>query len=229
MKVVIVGATGAIGGTILKHVLQRTEVSRVVALTRKPLAATQLSSNEKLENVIIPDFGRLQDVTDANWESILDARAIVWAMGTYKGNEDVDLNYPLAFEEETIKRLSASQSATSHSVRFIVLGGALVVPDQSRTVYFSSAVRKMKGVMQNKTLEFGKLHPDIWEPIVIRPAGVIFNWFTRMAGAVAGTTWAIEGEELGAATAELCVNGSKQPVLENPALVVLGRKMLSGG
>jgi len=231
MKVLIVGATGSIGGIILQYVLRRNDIDQVIALTRRPLPDIN-TPNKKVENIIIKDFGDLESVPDETWEKIQDADAMVWSMGTYNLNEDVNLKYPLAFQEHFAKRLLASsrnQEGRRNKFKFILLSGAFVEPDQSRRLYFLWDQRRMKGVLQTKTIEFAEAHGDVWEALIIRPGGILFGGGTFLNKAteyVFGRSLAIRGEELGAFVADLVVNGSQQPIIGNSEMVQRGRKLL---
>ncbi|KAF2495745.1 hypothetical protein BU16DRAFT_526312 [Lophium mytilinum] len=231
MKVLIVGATGAIGGMILQQAVRRDGITQVIALTRRPLPNTSIQ-NQKVQNVIIPDFGDLETVPDETWEKIQDAHALVWAMGTYNLNEDVNLKYPLAFQEAFAKRLLASsenREGRSRKFRFILLSGAFVESDQSRWLFFLWDQRRMKGLLATKTLEFAEAHRDVWEALIIRPGGILFGgdaFLNRVTEYVFGTSLAIRGEEVGATVADLVVNGARQPVIENSEMVQKGRKLL---
>lgn len=232
MKVLIIGASGSIGGAILQHVRRRDDVTQVIALTRKPLSENNDSHDGKVENVIIPDFGDLDSVPDETWQKIRDAGAIIWAMGTYTLNEDVNLKYPLAFQEHFVKKSlapSRNQEGEAAKVKFVLLSGAFVEPDQSRWLYFLGDQRRMKGVLQTKTIEFAEKHHDIWEALIIRPGGIMLGGDTYLNKATEylfGRNLAIRGEELGAFVADLVVNGSQKTILENSEMVERGRKLL---
>ena len=55
MKIIVTGATGFIGGEILRQALARSEITSVVALSRKPLTGPE-ASNPKLKTVLMEDF-----------------------------------------------------------------------------------------------------------------------------------------------------------------------------
>jgi uncharacterized protein YbjT (DUF2867 family) len=74
MKVLIVGATGMVGGEALIQCLAHPTITKVVAFLRRDLPA-DVSENPKLESVLIKDF--------AVWpEDVLlahsDATAMIW-------------------------------------------------------------------------------------------------------------------------------------------------------
>jgi uncharacterized protein YbjT (DUF2867 family) len=74
MKILIVGATGLIGGAILDECILHPDITLIVAISRRSLP-TNLTNNDKLRVIILEDF--------AIWSpeilgSSKDADAIVW-------------------------------------------------------------------------------------------------------------------------------------------------------
>ncbi len=91
-RLLIAGATGLVGRLALEQALADRRVSRVIALTRRPIA-----SSDKLENVVI-DFSDMPD--RAAWWSV---DGVVSALGTTRAQASsrsayraVDYDYPLA-------------------------------------------------------------------------------------------------------------------------------------
>lgn len=62
-------------------------------------------------------------------------------MGSYTPDEDIHVNYPLAFQQAFLKVLKTRPGAT---FRDIHLSGRLVVQDQDRSLWFMAAQRKLK-------------------------------------------------------------------------------------
>ena len=227
MKVLIIGASGAIGSTILTHALRRNEVTHVIALTRTPFPSTTTSA-PKLTNILIPDFSKLADLPDANWTTLLSADAVVWAAGTYDVNEDVNLRYPLAFQQAFVARLRASDA--DRKVRFALLSGAFVVRDQGAALWWMQQQRQQKGELENKTLELAEGSAGAWEAYVFRPAWVMFGgdaMRNRAAECVLGAGLAVRAEEVAAFVAELVVNGFEKRYIENADMVVEGRRLVA--
>ncbi|CAA9963140.1 hypothetical protein PTMSG1_06508 [Pyrenophora teres f. maculata] len=227
MKVLVVGATGAIGNTLLNHCLRRPEITSVVAIARRPVPR---SDNEKLSNNIIKDFGVLPDTEDAAWTQMADADALIWAMGSYTFDEDVNYAYPLAFQSALSKRLARNEK--TDKFKWVLLGGAFTEPDQTRFLYFLTGQRRTKGLLQTKTLEFADDHPH-WEPIIIRPGGILFGgntWMNRAGSALLGEGLTIDADVLGACVADLVVEGlgevETNGIVTNKELSVRGKKVL---
>lgn len=122
MKLMIVGATGLVGGEVLKLALADERIEQVVAPTRTPLPA-----HPKLENPIV-DFDVLPE--DAAW---WQADAVICTLGTTikkaGSNEDfrrVDFDYPLRVAE----------LAKAHGARAYALNSALGADPASSTFCF---------------------------------------------------------------------------------------------
>ena len=227
MKVLVVGATGAIGNTLLNHCLRRPEVTSVIAITRRPLPSTDTA---KLSNIIIPDFGALPGTEDAAWTKMADADALIWAMGSYTFDESVNYAYPLAFQSALAKCLE--QNGTTKKFAWILLGGAFTEPNQTQPLYFLADQRRTKGLLQTRTLEFAKAHAN-WEAVVIRPGGILFGgdtYINRVGSALFGEGLSIDANILGACVADLVVNGlgevKTQGIVVNKELSVRGKRVL---
>ncbi len=65
------------------------------------------------------------------------------AMGTYDANREVNLEYPLAFQEAFVKVLQSS-SSERQAFRYVHLGGRLTEQDQDRSLFFLSETRHLK-------------------------------------------------------------------------------------
>lgn len=73
MKVLIVGASGMIGGEALIHCLAHPNISKVVAFVRRELP-TNISNHSKLECVLVKDFTRWTEILQVH----ADAAAMIW-------------------------------------------------------------------------------------------------------------------------------------------------------
>jgi hypothetical protein len=228
MRVLIIGASGAIGSTILAHTLRRDQVTHVIALTRTPLPANTTTSAPKLSNILIPDFSKLDDLPDSTWDTLISADAVVWAAGTYDVNADVNLRYPLAFQRAFVARLRSSDA--SRKVRFALLSGAFVVRDQGAALWWMQEQRQQKGELENRTLELAEESGGAWEAYLFKPAWIMFGgdaMRNRAAECVLGASLAIRAEEVAAFVAELVVNGFEKRYIENADMVVEGRKLVA--
>lgn len=92
----LAGATGLVGGELLKILLERPEYGRVVAIVRRPLAL----SHSKLEQRVV-DFDRLAEHADAF--AVDDVYCCLGTTikraGSQAAQRRVDFDYPLAIAE----------------------------------------------------------------------------------------------------------------------------------
>jgi uncharacterized protein YbjT (DUF2867 family) len=107
MRLLILGATGAVGGQVLKMALEAKPVSMVVAPTRRPLP-----KNTKLRNPIV-DFTKLDK--HASWWQV---DAVICALGTtikIAGSKEafasIDRDLPILVGE-----ISRAQGARSYAL-----------------------------------------------------------------------------------------------------------------
>lgn len=161
MKILIVGASGGIGGEALRQCLAHPSVSRVVAFLRRELPE-EVAQHSKLESVMVNDFSTWPDEL---LKPHIDAAAVIWygyvnsqhpqltlsyffparTMGTYDGSVAVDLEYPLAFQEAFGRLLEAQEAGNSTSrFRYIHMSGKLSIQDQDARLWFLERVRKIK-------------------------------------------------------------------------------------
>jgi hypothetical protein len=220
MKVVIAGATGFISGAVLHHCLKHTSITSVIALSRRPLAI----SDPKLSTIIVEDW---KEWDDAVLERIADADGIVWAVGSNTPNADVNVNYAMAFQEAFGRIRIANQGKSR--LRYVHISGALVEPDQERSLWFLPTARKERGVVEKRSLEFAAKNKDIWQAFAVRPGGVSKGktWLDLLIVWLLGSRLAITMDELGAFVANLLVNADEEEgVLYNADMVEKGRRLL---
>ncbi|KAI8714098.1 hypothetical protein NCS52_01129100 [Fusarium sp. LHS14.1] len=227
MKVLIVGASGMIGGEALLQCLANPQITTVVAFVRRELPS-DLSNNPKLKSVIVKDFSK--------WPGDLllahaDAVGMIWAMGSYGGDVQADLEYPFAFQEAMVRVLKP----TGRQFNYVQLSGKFVWQDQDTQLWWGSGPRKIKGKLETMTLELAESHPDVWKAFVLKPGGVVpKTWFgsgflgiVTSLGAVMGENWSVHIEELGAFMMYLALDGQgEEPLLLNDRIVRRGRELL---
>ena len=76
-RLVIVGATGMVGGYALRYALEHPAVVRITAIGRRPLGI----SHPKLKNVLHSDFADCSALAGA----LSGQDAVVFCLGTYTG------------------------------------------------------------------------------------------------------------------------------------------------
>ena len=214
MKVLLTGATGTIGGAIFRHLLNNPDITSIVTLTRRPFQ----TQDPRVSNIIVNDFH--------NWDmrlltSIADADAMVWAMGTSDANKDTNYTYIVAFQNAFRQVLSPSRK---RRFRYVLVSGALVEPDQNKTLWLMPAARKLKGTTEEWTLEFAQRHRDFWQTWIIKPGGISTAQSYAIAHMAARLFLPmIKDDQVGAFVADLVVHG------EEPEGRIFNDRMLARG
>jgi uncharacterized protein YbjT (DUF2867 family) len=166
-RILLVGATGLVGGHVLSKALTDSRIAGVVALTRRALPP-----HPKLTNPQV-DFAALSD--QAGW---WPADAVICTLGTTRataGSDEafrlVDYHYPLA-----VARL-----ARRHGAHCFALNSSLGADAQSRLLY-----PRTKGEVERdlRTLDFPSL--TIVRPGLIGGTRADFRAGERIASAVLG-------------------------------------------
>lgn len=146
--ILLIGATGLVGSSVLQRALAHPDIEKVVALTRRPL-----SPHDKLNNVIV-DFNNLP--TDAPWWQV---NAIICTLGTTiktagsKQNfRKVDFDYPY----------QVGKIAVMHNVPAYVLNSSIGANADSKVFY-----SKTKGEIEKALIKLNFLSLTIVRPSII--------------------------------------------------------------
>ena len=139
--------------------------------------------------------------------------------------KQVTLDYTLA----AATALSASRAPAPQPLRFVFASGILAVRDQSKSVWFGSGARHIKGEAETRLLDFSAAHRDSFDAFIVRPGMVM-----ESAGGVGGVAvWAgvpaVSVQGLAAVMVELAVRGGGEKVWENRELGGRGRELLKRG
>jgi uncharacterized protein YbjT (DUF2867 family) len=145
-RLLIVGATGLVGKLALEQALADARISRVIALTRRPIP-----SRDRLENVVI-DFSAIPE--QADWWSV---DGVVSALGTTRSKtksrsayREIDYEYPLA----------VARHARAHGATRFALTSSLGADPRSPLVY-----TRTKGELEVELKKLG--YPSL---TIVRPS-----------------------------------------------------------
>jgi uncharacterized protein YbjT (DUF2867 family) len=154
-RVVIVGATGMVGGYALRYALESPAVGRVTSIGRKKLGI----SHSKLTEVLHPDFADCSALTG----TLLDQNAAIFCLGAYTGAvSDANLRkITVGYTVEFARVLQGSSPGTAFS--FLSGGGA----DQTGRSRIPFA--RYKGEAEKALLAAGFPHVYLFRPAYIYP------------------------------------------------------------
>ncbi|QUS38124.1 NAD-dependent epimerase/dehydratase family protein [Tardiphaga alba] len=166
-RILVVGASGLVGGHVITRALADDHITRVVAPTRRPLNA-----HTKLDNPLV-DFDHLP--AEADWWSV---DGVICALGTTRakaGSDEafrtVDYDYPLA-----VARL-----AHRHGAARFALNSSLGADAGSRLLY-----PRTKGEIENAIKAVGFSSCTIVRPGLIGGDRDEFRLGERVAAGVLG-------------------------------------------
>ncbi|KAF1976414.1 hypothetical protein BU23DRAFT_47896 [Bimuria novae-zelandiae CBS 107.79] len=181
MKLIIVGATGLVGTELLRQSLLRTDITAVLAVTRRALS----SPSPKFQNVIVKDY----DQCGASAiEALKDADGCIWTIALTPSKAAA---YPWPevlriCQTSTLTFLRAISSARTtppaHPFRFIYMSGTAAERDQTVTPSWKPQYSLMRGETENQVLAFAAEHGI--EAAVAKPGFIKDNGWAKRAFSV---------------------------------------------
>lgn len=221
MKVVLAGATGYVGGAVLTQCLNHPSITSVLILTRRDPG--NLAENPKAKVIIVEDFTSYDEPTV---NELKTADAAIWCLGTYNGNEKVDIEFPLAFI-----RVIKSRSSESERFRYVQLGGAFTEPppkegQQERSLWFMPTGRRIRGAVEAKVLETAQNDQQNGFSVYLVKPGAILSTGATVAQCILGSSLSTGMDQLTSTMVDLAVNGNEQKIFLNQDIVKHGRKLL---
>jgi len=154
-RLVVVGATGMVGGYALRFALGDSRVERVTAVGRRTLGI----SHPKLAEVLHRDFADCAPLTGA----LVGQDAALFCLGAYTGSvsdaelRTITVDYPREF--------ARALKASSPDAAFAFLSGS----GADRTGQSRMSFARYKGEAENALLQAGLLHVYIFRPAYIYP------------------------------------------------------------
>ena len=154
-RLVVVGATGMVGGYALRYALDHPDVGRVTAIGRKKLGI----SHPKLDEVLHRDFADCSALV----ETLSGQHAVIFCLGTYTGSvSDADLRtITVDYTVEFARVLRGG----SPDAAFSFLSGNGADPTGRSRMAFA----RYKGEAEKALLAAGFPHVYIFRPAYIYP------------------------------------------------------------
>ncbi|KAF5983212.1 nucleoside-diphosphate-sugar epimerase [Fusarium coicis] len=216
MKLIVVGATGYIGAGILRQALARSEVTSIVAVTRRPLKQTAT----KLQNVIVSDYGIY---SSAAKEAFAGAGACIWTVG-------VTPSHAFRMDPEEVRKVCQDytmlglevmrSSGLARPFRVAYFSAVTVPRDINKTMWFAPKFRRIRGTAENQVVEFAKASDGAVEAVIAKPGPVPVQggmFVTALAAASralgTGVTEAVVLDDLAIALIDQVVHGIEKDPL----------------
>jgi uncharacterized protein YbjT (DUF2867 family) len=217
-RLVVVGATGMVGGYALRYALDNPSVGHVTSIGRRKLSL----SHVKLAQVLHPDFADCSALA----ETLSGQDAAVFCLGTYTGSvPDADLRkITVDYTVEFARVLRAS----SPGAAFSFLSGSGADPTGRSRMAFA----RYKGEAETALLAAGFPHVYIFRPAYIYPVEPRLepNFSYRLLRVIYPVfrvlfpNQVIRADKLGRAMVDIAVRGTGKPgglILENREIQIL--------
>ncbi|KAK5994283.1 hypothetical protein PT974_04755 [Cladobotryum mycophilum] len=175
MKVIITGATGLVGSSLLHDCISNSEITHIFALTRKPLSQ-ELAASQKLTVIIHDEF---LDYPPELLKQLVGAEACLWALGGRR---------PQFPDAETFRKVSVDYTLTAaqafiaypaphlpygQKFRFVFCSGKNAEWDQTKRLTFMEETRKVKGQCEKGLCDLEDANKDLFEVFAVQPAVIL--------------------------------------------------------
>ena len=215
MRILVTGATGMIGSSVLQTYLRVAECTEIIVLTRRPTGV----DDPKVTEVIIDDFLHLE--LDMGLLQKIDV--VQYCLGAYTGTVPADLfrqinvDYPRVLAETLMNH--------NESIRFCLLSGQGADRTENSRIQFA----KDKGAIENilSSMDGVSLHsfrPGYIYPVVPRREPNFTYKLSRWLYPVLkrmGSKYSIPSTDLANAMVQVGIHGHSLEVLENQDIVKL--------
>ncbi len=139
MKLILTGATGFLGGEVLKQALADPAIEQVTVLTRRPLETT----HAKLKAILLQDFIDYSDLALGDYD------ACIWCLGVSQArvSRDAYVRITLGYAVAAAKAMFAA----SPRLRFCFVSGRSADPTETSNALFA----RIKGRTERRLAELG--------------------------------------------------------------------------
>ncbi|KAG6090470.1 hypothetical protein E4U15_005062 [Claviceps sp. LM218 group G6] len=199
MQVIIAGATGYVGSTVLKRCLADASISRIHVLTRKPLPEKIMAGEDARRKVNVVMKTDWMVWKEGEMETIKGARACFWCIGgrhtqhsrwTPEEYLRVTVDYTAAATRAfaaMMKQERATTLAQDDVFRFVYCSGDASELVYNRSLWIMGPTRRAKGCAEKTMFDIADGSEGALESITVRPCGIfparetLWTWFlTRL-------------------------------------------------
>ncbi|KAL4962455.1 putative nucleoside-diphosphate-sugar epimerase [Aspergillus stella-maris] len=230
MKIILAGATGYIGQTLLNQCLAHPSVTSVLALTRREID----TKHPKLRTYIMSTTDWTTYCTPALQSELRGASACLWTIGIVPGKardddltKKVSVEFPRAAAEAFSRGFEGDGGGKKEGgkFRFVFVSGSAAIRDQTAELWYWGGYRKLRGESENVLFRHEEAHPGTFETYIMRP-GPVPSTFWSVRDTVAGFLGFINVEVLSRAMIKVALNGSHggERTFYNAAMKELGRE-----
>jgi uncharacterized protein YbjT (DUF2867 family) len=167
MHLILTGATGLVGSSVLDAMLKNTTISKISILSRRPVPMADDAKDPRVRVIMHKDF---ESYKPELLDQLKDADGCVWALGTSQMNVTqeqyvkITKDYALA-AAEAFSTLKASKSDSPF--RFVHVSGEGATQTPGR---FSAIFARTKGETEQLLGELSEKHKGLIQVDSVRPA-----------------------------------------------------------
>lgn len=210
MKLILTGATGFVGGEVLRQALADPSIEAVTVLTRRPLAL----SHPKLVSIAMPDFLDYSGLQPGT----LAADACIWCLGPSQTAVSRD-DYVRMTHDFTLAGARAMLAANPN-LRFCFLSGSGADPDERSRLLFGrikGRTEKALAGLSPRVVSFRpafiRARPGQTRPLVVRLFVPVANVVDRFTDG-----FSVDVDQLAKCLIGVAKHGTAEPVLDNAAI-----------
>ncbi len=217
MKILVTGATGTVGGDLIREAVKDNQIESIVALSRKPLEL----ADSKLKCLSHNDY--LNYASLGNEFSNTDM--LIWCLGVSQSQVSKDEYVKITFDY-TIAAAEFLRRQNPNAGFIFVSGEGANEEGKAKTLF-----GKIKGRVESQLLEMG--FPTLY---IVRPGGIRpihMNKNTALVNKIMAPLYPaieliapstmIRSDDLGKAILHLALKGVDHPIIRNKELRVLSK------
>ncbi|KAG5973055.1 hypothetical protein E4U55_000665 [Claviceps digitariae] len=250
MEVIITGATGYVGSTVLKRCLSDASISRIHVLTRRSLPEDLMAGEEAKRKVSVVMKTDWMVWGEGELEGLRRARACLWCIGgrhtqhsrwTPEEYLQVTVDYTVAATRAFAAMMKQERAAAATTAaaeqpalqdevfRFVLCSGDASELVYNRSLWIMGPTRRAKGCAEKNMFDIADASDGALESITVRPCGIYPRHETL-------TSWVLtrlvlptlEVDELAASMVALAKEGAGQTgrIVSHEDAKRMGREIL---
>ncbi|KAJ5459590.1 uncharacterized protein N7458_001142 [Penicillium daleae] len=170
MNIIIAGATGFVGGEIVRQAIVNDKINHAYILTRKPIPE-ELARSQKVTIIQHDDFSHYPSELLSRLQ---EAEGCLWALGGRASQfPDVDTARKVSVQYTLAAAEAFSSIPKGKKFKFVFLSGRFAEWDTNKRLFFMADTRRIKGEVEKGLCELADTNPGKLEVWVVRPFGII--------------------------------------------------------